>query len=106
MVPNGVLIGVPPAKGLPPSAVWQPRQLPRCASSAPFVTCSRGNVGGGAPGAIALREAQPEKPVTMASAVSSATPLITLKPLASGRFVRGRNGYAGLVDHFATKPPR
>src|SRR3954468_16621255 len=104
IVPKGVLIGVPPAYALPSSAVWQPRQLPRCASSAPFATCSRGNDCGRALGAIALREAQPENPVTMASAVSSATPPITLRLLASWRFVRASNGYAVLVDHFATKP--
>src|SRR5689334_6001081 len=108
MVPNGVAIGVPPAYAFPPSVLWQPRQLPRCASSAPLATSSRGNEGAACSGSRRSCDAQPAKPVTTPAAMRSAAAPSADSPLvASRRFSGGRgrrNRYAVFVDHFATKP--
>src|SRR3954469_15117861 len=106
IVPKGVLIGVPPAYALPPSSVWQPRQLLRCASSAPFATTSRGNDGGCCSGCRRSYDAQPAKPVSTASAASSAAPPMREKSVALRRIGRvgAGHGDAVFVDHFATEP--
>src|ERR1700733_5962373 len=52
MVPNGVGTGKPPAKALPPGAVWQSLQLPMVARSRPRLT-SAGSKDCGAGGSIA-----------------------------------------------------
>src|SRR5437588_6006606 len=43
IVPNGVDNGSPPANGSPPGLVWQERQLPMAASSAPLATTAAAN---------------------------------------------------------------
>jgi len=57
-VPNGVGSASPPAKGLPPGAVWQVAQLPIAASSAPVSTSAGSKLAaaGGSTGSIAGRQ--------------------------------------------------
>src|SRR5205085_12004448 len=98
--------GVPPAFGLPASAVWQPMQLPRWASSAPFATASRENDGGCWIGSRRSCDAQPAKPVSTASATATVAPPITDRSVALCRVGGRGHGYAVLVDHFATEPAR
>src|SRR5689334_7496039 len=107
IVPKGVLIGVPPAYALPPSAVWQPRQSPSRASSAPFATASRAKDGGGCCSGWRIScDAQPAKPVSTASAASTAAPPLREMSVALRRIRACGNGHTVFVDHFATEPAR
>src|SRR5438876_9249374 len=57
IVPNGVDNGSPPANGSPPGLVWQERQLPMAASSAPLATTAASNEArSGAAAAAATRD--------------------------------------------------